>query len=49
MRYEICQICHLSLPINYLVPVIVIHQGKRMKVLICESCKKRKEQEAKEK
>jgi hypothetical protein len=46
MQFAECPICHLNLPRNILVPIIVKHQGKIMTVLICERCKKNKEEES---
>ena len=47
MQYEKCCCCGLILPIIALVPIIVLHQGKRIRVPICTVCKAKKEQEAK--
>jgi len=47
MTFKVCPICKLSLPLNILVPIIVHHQRKNIRVFICERCKKIKEQEAK--
>ena len=46
MNFTQCPICHLELPINYMIPIIIVHQGKRVKVMICERCKQNKENEA---
>ena len=48
MNFGQCACCGLNLPRTYLIPVLVNHQGKRIKVLICDRCKEIKEKEAKE-
>ena len=48
MTYKQCVVCGLNLPISVLIPVQVRHQGKIVVVPVCERCKLRKEQEAKE-
>jgi hypothetical protein len=49
MTYKQCVVCGLNLPISVLIPIQVRHQGKMIVVPVCERCKLRKEQEAKEK
>jgi hypothetical protein len=39
MSFRQCAKCGLSLPVSYLIPVIVNHNGKQMKVFLCERCK----------
>lgn len=48
MRFFDCPICKLSLPKTMAIPVIVMHEGREVKILICYRCKERKEREAKE-
>jgi len=43
MEFFVCPICKLTIPRRMGVPVLVNHQGKVIKVLICESCKEKKE------
>lgn len=47
MNFGQCCVCGLNLPVSYLSPIIVNHQGRNIRVLICEKCKKQKEEEAK--
>jgi hypothetical protein len=47
--YKQCVICGITLPISYLTPIQVKHQGKIVVVPICNSCKQKKEEEAKNK
>ena len=46
MNYAQCISCGLSLPMTVLVPIIIVHQGKKIRVPICETCKEKKEKEA---
>lgn len=39
MNFGQCAKCGLNLPSSYLIPVIVNHNGKQMRALICERCK----------
>jgi hypothetical protein len=43
MEFFNCPICKLLLPKRVSVPVLVNHQGRTVKVLICERCKEIKE------
>ena len=45
--YKQCAVCGLVLPITVMQPINVKHQGKIITVGICNSCKKRKEEESK--
>lgn len=45
--YKQCAVCGLILPIMVMQPINVKHQGKIITVGICNSCKQRKETEAK--
>ena len=47
MNFGQCCVCGLNLPSSYLSVIIVSHQGRNMKVAICEKCKAKKEEEAK--
>jgi len=47
MQFGQCAICNLNLPTNYLNSILVKHQGRIIKVLICNNCKAKKEAEAK--
>jgi len=46
MQFSQCPICKLSLPLSVMEAIIVNHQGKRVRIFICERCKKIKEEEA---
>lgn len=48
MQFKRCVVCGLDLPLSVMSPIQVKHQGKIIVVGICDTCKKRKEQEAKE-
>ncbi len=39
MNFGQCAKCGIFHPNSYLIPVIVNHNGKQMRVLICERCK----------
>jgi len=39
MQFSQCAKCGLNLPSSYLIPVIVNHNGKQVKVFLCERCK----------
>jgi len=39
MQFSQCAKCGLSLPNSYLIPVLVNHNGKQVKVFLCERCK----------
>ena len=45
MNFQQCAKCGLSLPITFLIPVIVSANGQQKKALICENCKKSIEQQ----
>jgi len=45
MQFSQCAKCGLSLPNSYLIPVLVNHNGKRVKVFLCERCKLKIEKE----
>jgi len=38
-QFNVCAKCGLNLPSSYLIPVIVNHNGKQVKVFLCERCK----------
>jgi len=39
MQFAKCIRCKIHLPIHRMIPVFIIHQNKKMRVLICERCK----------
>ena len=41
MQFSQCAKCGLSLPNSYLIPVLVNHNGKQVKVFLCERCHKK--------
>lgn len=49
MIFKVCCVCGLSLPISVMQPIKVRNnKGQTIVVGICDTCKKIKEQEAKE-
>jgi len=48
-KFGQCFVCRLELPISVLEPIQIKNQGRIMIVPLCDTCRKIKEQEAKEK
>jgi hypothetical protein len=46
MQFRKCVCCQLELPLSVLTPVEVRHQGRKILTLICNVCKKLKQEEA---
>ena len=46
MQFKQCCVCGLNLPISVMQPIQVRHLGKLMIVGICDTCKKKKQEEA---
>ena len=42
MQFNVCEFCKLSLPNNYLIPIILQNQqGQKKKGYICNNCKEK--------
>ena len=48
MSYFPCAKCGLTLPKNFLVPIVVVMQGQKRKVVICRNCETRIKKERNE-
>lgn len=49
MNYLPCAKCGLNLPRNFLFPIIVVIQGQKRRVLICQNCENQVKKERNEK
>ena len=47
MQFKRCCVCGLELPISVMRPIQVRYQGRIITVGICDSCREKKEAEAK--